>query len=252
MRNECDTIERMKTPDVPMLDPVERAAIRQGRWFGSLSPSLRQELLRCAHAKRYKSGELIAARGDEPQAWMACASGAVRVSSTSLSGKQITLTYVEPGVWFGDVAIFDGDRRTHDAYAHGDSTILCVSRADLKKILAAHVELYDAMLRLQARRIRLLFGLVEDLNTLPLRPRLAKQLAHLERIYGVPSLCAGTEVRIGLQLAQEELAQLLGASRQRVNHELKAMERDEVIRIEPGGLVVRNRKALVRISEAVE
>ena len=70
------------------------------------------------------------------------------------------------------------------------------------------------------------------------------------RSYGVPSLADGGEVRIGLQLAQEELAQLLGASRQRVNQELKAMEREEAIRIEPGGLVVRNRQALMRISEA--
>jgi DNA-binding GntR family transcriptional regulator len=57
-------------------------------------------------------------------------------------------------------------------------------------------------------------------------------------------------MRISLQLAQEELAQLLGASRQRVNQELKAMERDEIIRIEPGGLVVRQREALMRIAEA--
>jgi CRP/FNR family transcriptional regulator, cyclic AMP receptor protein len=57
-------------------------------------------------------------------------------------------------------------------------------------------------------------------------------------------------VRIGLHLAQEELAQLLGASRQRVNQELKQMEREEVIRIEPGGLVVRNRDALMRIVES--
>ena len=67
---------------------------------------------------------------------------------------------------------------------------------------------------------------------------------------GVPSLQDGRETRIGLQLAQEELAQLLGASRQRVNQELKAMEREDVIRIEPGGLVVRNREALMRIIEA--
>ena len=53
-----------------------------------------------------------------------------------------------------------------------------------------------------------------------------------------------------LHLAQEELAQLLGASRQRVNQELKAMEREEAIRIEPGGLVVLDRAALMRISEA--
>src|SRR3954464_12015136 len=92
-------------------------------------------------------------------------------------------------------------------------------------------------------------GLIEDLNTLPLRARLAKQLTHLVRSYGVPSLSDSREVRIGLQLAQEELAQLLGASRQRVNQELKAMEREEVIRIEPGGLVVRNRDALMPIVE---
>jgi CRP-like cAMP-binding protein len=109
------------------------------------------------------------------------------------------------------------------------------------------VELYEAMLRLQARRIRQLYGLVEDLNTLPLRARLAKQLLHLARSYGVPSLSDSDEIRIGLQLAQEELAQLLGASRQRVNQELKAMEREEVIRIEPG-LVVRDRDALLRMT----
>jgi CRP-like cAMP-binding protein len=148
------------------------------------------------------------------------------------------------------VSIFDGERRTHDSYAHGQTTIVCVSRIDLRKILNLHVELYEALLRLHARRIRQLFGLVEDLNTLPLRARLAKQLLHLSRSYGVPSLSCSTEVRIGLQLAQEELAQLLGASRQRVNQELKSMERENAIRIEPGGLVVRSRESLLRISEA--
>jgi len=236
--------------DDPILTIEERSAINAGRWFSSLSPSLRHDILRCAYVRRYKDGELLAARGDPPDEWIACAKGAVRVSSTSISGKQVTLTYVEPGVWFGDVAIFDGDRRTHDAYAHGDTTTLCVAKADFKKILATHVELYEALLRLHARRIRQLYGLVEDLNTLPLRARLAKQLLHLLRSYGVSSLSDSREMRIGLHLAQEELAQLLGASRQRVNQELKAMEREDVIRIEPGGLVVRNRDALLRIVES--
>jgi CRP/FNR family cyclic AMP-dependent transcriptional regulator len=236
--------------DEPILNIDERAAINAGRWFSSLSPSLKHDILRCAYVKRYRDGELITARGEPPEEWIACAKGAIRVSSTSISGKQITLTYVEPGIWFGDVSIFDGDRRTHDAYAHGESTVLCVAKADFKKILAAHVELYEALLRLHARRIRQLYGLVEDLNTLPLRARLAKQLLHLVRSYGIPSLSNGSEVRIGLHLAQEELAQLLGASRQRVNQELKSMEREDAIRIEPGGLVIRDRDALMRIIEA--
>jgi CRP/FNR family cyclic AMP-dependent transcriptional regulator len=236
--------------DEPILTLEERAAINAGRWFSALSPSLKHDILRCAYVKRFKDGALICARGDPPEEWIACALGAVRVSSTSITGKQITLTYIEPGIWFGDVAIFDGDRRTHDAYAHGDSTILCVAKADFKKILTLHAELYEALLRLQSRRIRQLFGLVEDLNALPLRARLAKQLLHLVRSYGVPSLSDGGEMRIGLQLAQEELAQLLGASRQRVNQELKSMEREAAIRIEPGGLVIRNREILMRIIDA--
>jgi CRP-like cAMP-binding protein len=236
--------------DEPILNIEERAAINAGRWFSSLSPSLRHDILRFAYVKRYRDSELICARGEPPEEWIACAKGAVRVSSTSISGKQITLTYVEPGIWFGDVSIFDGDRRTHDAYAHGETTTLCVAKADFKKILANHVELYEALLRLHARRIRQLYGLVEDLNTLPLRARLAKQLIHLVRSYGVPSLSDGSEIRIGLHLAQEELAQLLGASRQRVNQELKTMERENAIRIEPGGLVIKDRAALMQIVES--
>ncbi len=236
--------------DDPILTIEERTAINAGRWFSTLSPSLRHDILRCAYVKRYKDGDLLAARGDPPDEWIACAKGAIRVSSTSISGKQVTLTYVEPGVWIGDVAIFDGDRRTHDAYAHGETTTLCVAKADFKKILATHVELYEALLRLHARRIRQLYGLVEDLNTLPLRARLAKQLVHLVRSYGVSSLSDSRETRIGLQLAQEELAQLLGASRQRVNQELKAMEREEVIRIEPGGPLVLDREGLLALVNA--
>ena len=85
---------------------------------------------------------------------------------------------------------------------------------------------------------------------MPLRARLAKQLLHLSRSYGIPSLTHAGEIRISLHLAQEELAQLLGASRQRVNQELKAMEREDIIRVEQAGLVVRNRDLLMGIIEA--
>ena len=152
------------------------------------------------------------------------------------------------GQWTVDLT--EGKGTVREGTLEDAGCVVNVAKADFKKILTQHVEFYDAMLRLHARRIRQLYGLVEDLNTLPLRARLAKQLLHLVRSYGVPCLNDGNEMRIGLQLAQEELAQLLGASRQRVNQELKSMEREDAIRIEPGGLVVRNRDMLMRISEA--
>ena len=84
------------------------------------------------------------------------------------------------------------------------------------------------------------------LNTLPLGARLAKQILLLARSYGIQE---GEEIRIGLQLAQEDLAQLLGASRQRVNQELKGFERDGAVRIEPTRLVVLSKEKLLAMSE---
>ena len=229
-----------------LLTIAERSNIDAGSWFSKLSPTLRSAILSRAVVRRLEDGAVLSARGATADEWCGVAKGAVRVSSVSLAGKQITLTYVEPGTWFGDIALFDGLPRTHDAHAHGDTTLLVVRKADFKQLLTQHAELYDALLRLNCRRLRLLFDAVQDLNTLPLAARLAKQILLLARSYGIAQ---GEEIRIGLQLAQEDLAQLLGASRQRVNQELKGFERDGAVRIEPTRLVVLSREKLLAIAD---
>ena len=78
---DTQTLER-RAMDDPILTIEEREAINSGRWFSALSPSLRHDILRCAYVRRFKDGELISARGDPSEEWIACAKGAVRVSST--------------------------------------------------------------------------------------------------------------------------------------------------------------------------
>jgi CRP-like cAMP-binding protein len=224
----------------------EQSNIETGSWFSKLSPALREAILERAVVRRLGDGAILSARGAPAEEWCGVALGAVRVSSVSLAGKQVTLTYVEPGTWFGDIALFDGMPRTHDAHAHGATTLLVVRKADFKELLSRHVELYEALLRLNCRRLRLLFDTVEDLNTRPLSARLAKQILLLARSYGVAE---GEEIRIGLQLAQEDIAQMLGASRQRVNQELKGFEREGAVRIEPTRLVVLSKARLLAIAE---
>jgi len=223
----------------------ERSNIETGSWFSRLSQKLREAILSRTVVRRLHDGAILSARGAPAEEWCGVALGAVRVSSVSLSGKQVTLTYVEPGTWFGDIALFDGMPRTHDGHAHGATTLLSVRRADFHNLLSLHVELYDALLRLNCRRLRLLFDTVEDLNTRPLAARLAKQILLLARSYGVEQ---GGEIRVGLQLAQEDIAQLLGASRQRVNQELKSFERDGAVRIEPTRLVVLSKQRLLALA----
>jgi len=230
----------------PVLTIDELQNIESGAWFSKLSPTLRSAILSRSAVRRLADGDALATRGSPAESWCGVAAGAVRVSSVALSGKQITLTYAEPGVWFGDIALFDGFPRTHDADAHGPTTLLVVRKPDFKELLAQHVELYDALLRLNCRRLRLMFDQFEDLNTRPLQARLARQLLLLAKSYGIQE---GNEIRIGLALAQEDLAQLLGASRQRVNQELKGFERDGALRVEPTRLVVLSRDKLLQITE---
>ncbi len=226
----------------PVLTDDERRNIEAGSWFSKLSSPLRQAILERCGVRRLADGAPLASRGAAAEEWCGVALGAVRVSSVSLSGKQVTLTYVEPGTWFGDISLFDGLPRTHDADAHGATTLLVVRKADFKDLLAQHVDLYEALLRLNCRRLRLMFDQLEDLNTRPLRSRLARQLLLLAKSYGVVE---GQEIRIGLALAQEDLAQLLGASRQRVNQELKSFEREGALRVEPTRLVILSREQLL-------
>ena len=229
----------------PILTIVEQSNIDTGSWFSKLSHPLRNAILSRAAVRRLPDGAMMSSRGAAADEWCVVAKGAVRVSSVSLAGKQITLTYVEPGTWFGDISLFDGLPRTHDSNSHGETTLLVVRKADFKDLLAQHTELYEALLRLNCRRLRLMFDAVEDLNTRPLASRLARQILLLARSYGIAQ---GEEIRIGLQLAQEDLAQLLGASRQRVNQELKGFERDGAVRIEPTRLIVLSKDKLLVIA----
>jgi CRP/FNR family cyclic AMP-dependent transcriptional regulator len=232
-----------------VLTILERNNIESGSWFSRLSPTLRSDILSRASVRRLGDDSLLSCRGEPAEEWVGVAKGAVRVSSVSLAGKQVALTYVEPGTWFGDISLFDGLPRTHDATAHGDTTLLVVRKPDFKDLLRLHTELYEALLRLNCRRLRLMFDMVEDLNTRPLAARLAKQILLLARAYGVrQDGDNGDEIRIGLQLAQEDMAQLLGASRQRVNQELKGFERDGAVRVEPTRLVVLSKDKLLAIA----
>ncbi len=228
------------------LTAPERENIEAGTWFSKLSLPLRTDILSRAAVRRIADGALLSSRGSVAAEWFGVAKGAIRISSVSLSGKQITLTYIEPGIWFGDTSLFDGLPRTHDANAHGQTTLLIVRKPDFHHLLSSHVELYDALLRLNCRRLRLMYDMVEDLSTKPLVSRLAKQILFLARSYGS---MRGDELHIGLALAQEDLAQLLGASRQRVNQELKGFERDGAVRIEPTRLVVLSKEKLMAIAE---
>ena len=134
------------------------------------------------------------------------------------------------------VAHFDGHARRRQP-GFGESRLHAAPRRPATPG-PAHPALYPALLRLQGLRLRQVFNVVEDMASLGLRARLGRQLRQLSHAHGVP--CRGGEVRIGVRLRQDVLAEMVGCSRQRVDQHLAELTRAHVIRREAGALVVRD------------
>ena len=121
----------------PLLSLPEREAINRGRWFAALTPSLRHDIFRLGQVTRYTHGQAIVEQGELAQDWFACASGAIRFRRTTPSGKQVTLAYVEPGIWVGEAEVLHQRPNTYDAHAHGPTTVLSVAEGVFRQLLAA-------------------------------------------------------------------------------------------------------------------
>ena len=233
----------------PLLTARESEAIGRSPWFAALTPSLRHDILRLGRVTRHAHGEAIVEQGQLMRDWFTCASGALRFRRTTPAGKQVTLAYVEPGIWVGEAEVLHRGPNTYDAHAHGPTTVLSVAEGVFRQLLREHAEFGEALLTLQARRMRYLYWMMEDMATLPLRARLAKQLLHVHRRFGERAAVPGQRGAIGLSLVQDELAQLLGGSRQRINVELKWMEREGIIGIHQRNIVIYHEDQLETLAQ---
>ena len=231
-------------PQRPLLTAKEREAIGRSPWFASLTPSLRHDILRLGRVTRHAHGDAIVEQGQPIHNWFTSASGALRFRRTTPAGKQVTLAYVEPGVWVGEAEVLYGRPCTYDAHTHGPTTLLSVPELALRSLLQEHLTFGEALLTLQAWSMRSLYTMMEDVATMPLRERLAKQLLHLLERFGPRHAEPQASRPLGLSLTQDELATLLGGSRQRVNVELKWLERQGLISVRPRGIEVHDAEGL--------
>lgn len=211
-----------------LLDYAARAAARGSGLLASLPPRVGDEVLRNAAARRVRAGHRIYSAGDPADALWICATGVVRLSRASDAGRRRTLAYVTEGGWFGVAGFFTGIQDC-EADAHTDLTMLFLPRADVQRRLDATPELCQALLLLVARQVRWLGEALADARSLPLDALMAKTLVALLEEHGRPLRTGGPANRLELPLAQSELGELIGYSRQHVNASLKRLERRGLI-----------------------
>jgi len=218
----------------PMTAKEYKELLRSGRWFRSIPGDLQDALLGAAVLKRLAAGELLFSRGDPPGGLYAVVDGAMRVSGFAGTGKEALLSLLEPPTWFGEVSVFDGLPRTHDAVAEKPATLVHVAPEWLDPLMAAEPRLWRELGRLLASKTRLAFLMIEDVALAPAAVRLARRLVLMTEGYGEWY----DRTRRVLSVRQEQLALMLNVSRQTANQLLKELEGKGMVRLAYGEIEI--------------
>ncbi|WCM51593.1 Crp/Fnr family transcriptional regulator [Pseudomonas sp. WJP1] len=212
---------------------VWRARLMRGQWFSHLPVSLQDSLLNAARVRHLSAGQLLFQRGDPPCGLYAVLEGAVRVGAVNEQGKEALLGLVEPPHWFGEICLFDGQPRTHDAFGVGQSTLLHIPQTVLLKMLDEQPGHWRQLALLMSQKLRMTFINLEQLSLLPAPARLAHRLLMIAEGYGQLD-----EPRRVLQLPQEQLAAMLSLSRQTTNQILKDLQGQGILRLGYGEIEI--------------
>ncbi len=217
------------------LTPAQRQMMLDSSWFAGLPAPARDDALELATLRRLTEGELLYAKDGAADAWYGVVEGAIRLGASAPDGRQGLLAFIEPGAWFGDISLFDGLPRPHDAIAHCVSAVLSLSATHFGELLETYPILYRHFVELQCRRARLMFLALEAWTAFSLDERLARHLLNLAGGHGQRE---GDDIAIKLHLPQEQLAQLLGVSRQRVSQILRDWEQRGWVHFRYGRIVL--------------
>jgi CRP/FNR family cyclic AMP-dependent transcriptional regulator len=142
------------------------------------------------------------------------ASGKVKLGRVCADGRRHLLAIVGPSGMFGELSTFDPGPRTSSATALTDVSALSMHRDVMRGWVAEHPEIAERLLRALARRLRRTDHDLSDLVFTDVASRTAKQLLRLAQQFGIQE---DGMIRVNHDLTQEELGQLIGASRETVN-----------------------------------
>jgi CRP/FNR family cyclic AMP-dependent transcriptional regulator len=220
---------------------ARRAALARTQLFQSLQPADLDAILGRAALRRVPRGEAILRRSEPGPGMVVIVSGRVRIGVVSEEGKEVTLTVLGPGEVLGEMSLLDGEEASADATAQEDCVLLVIARGELLHLLRSNVDLCLRLMAVLTRRLRRANTTLEDMALLDLPSRLGRLLTRLASDYGVP-VRGGTRVEI--RLSQRDLSTLVGASREKVNKQLRQWEEDGVLGRDAGRVVILNAAAL--------
>ncbi|MBI0329684.1 Crp/Fnr family transcriptional regulator [Burkholderia plantarii] len=194
-------------------------------WFRALAPEHQARVLADARAEWREAGETVARRHAPSGDWIGVHDGLVKLAIHNAQGRGCTLSGVPSGGWFGEGSVIKRELRKYDVIAIRRSLMLFVPSDTFHALLDTSLPFTGFVIRQLNNRMGEFIASIQNARLLDVDARVAQALAQLMN----PDLYPDTGAT--LPISQEELAMLVGVSRQRINPSLRQLEREGLLRI---------------------
>jgi CRP-like cAMP-binding protein len=196
---------------------------------------------------RHPRHATIFQKGDPGSSMMAVIRGRVKICSYSSDGRELVLNIIDQGGIFGEIAVLDGRPRTADAVALEETDLFVLERSQLLPFLTGNPEALARLLAVLCHRLRQTTEHLEDALLREAPSRLARGLLRLAETFGRPG---PDGIQLNIKLSQQQIGNLIGASRESINKHLSVWLRAGHLRMEAGCIVIRDRALLERMAES--
>lgn len=233
----------MPTQHGALTDPGADAILARAGIFQGVEPAAVAVLRKQLEPVDFPRAHLIFAEGEPGDRLYIVISGKVKIGRRSEDGRENLLTVMGPSDMFGELAIFDPGPRTSSVTTLTEVQAVSMDRAALRSWIAERPEIAEQLLRVLARRLRRTNDLLADLIFTDVPGRVAKQLLQLAQRFGTTT---GDGLLVTHDLTQEEIAQLVGASRETVNKALADFVQRGWIQISGKSVLISDTQRLAR------
>ena len=224
-----------------------RELLRNVSLFSSLDERELDRLIQATTTRRLASKEVLFRKGDPGNQLFGVLTGSLKVTGVGTDGKDVVFRLMRPGEVVGEIALLDGEPRSATVAAVEAATLVTLHRRDFVPFLEQHPRAAIRLAAVMAERVRRLSERAEDRQTMSLPARLAKRLLALAEEHGARPVVGGP---VEIRLSQQDLADLVGTTRESVNKQLRIWEDGGIVGLGRGRTVLKQPKLLAEIAEA--
>ena len=222
---------------------VDHDVVRKAPLFAALDDETAETLIASMTLQHMERGDVLFREGDAGDRLYVIGEGKIKLGRSSADGRENLLAILGPGEMFGELSLFDPGARTATATAIAETQVVGLTHDQLKAFLADRPDAASTLLAALARRLRRTNESLADLVFTDVPGRVAKALIDLAGRFGRP---VDGGVMVSHDLTQEELAQLVGASRETVNKALADFATRGWLRLEARAVLVQDMERLQR------